>query len=266
MKLSLISQLDQESESLSTLDSLRWIADTYGSEVAFSLGFGKEGMVIADMIFRHNIPIRVFTIDTGRLFKETQDLFYQVAARYKKPIELYFPNGHDVEFLVNTKGPMSFYESVENRKECCEIRKVRPLKRALKGSKVWITGVRGDQSDFRKNFQKFEWHEGHQLVKFNPLLDWTKEEVESYIKEHKVPYNTLHDKGFPSIGCAPCTREVQVGEDERSGRWWWEQSHKECGLHADYFQSPKKIAVNSLPSTTSSNPVAVTRDCKRKCG
>lgn len=259
MKPTLIAQLDQQTRELSTLESLQWISDAYGPDVAFSLGFGKEGMVIADMIFRHNIPIRVFTIDTGRLFQETQELFYQVAARYKKPIELYFPNGRDVEYLVSTKGPMSFYESVENRKECCNIRKVRPLKRALAGSKVWVTGLRGDQSDFRKNFHRFEWHEGHQLVKFNPLLNWSKEEVDNYIQQYKVPYNRLHDKGFPSVGCAPCTRAVQEGEDERAGRWWWEESQKECGLHADYYQTKEK-------QTSVSTAVPLTSACKLKCG
>ncbi|MEM7369614.1 MAG: phosphoadenylyl-sulfate reductase [Bacteroidota bacterium] len=259
MKPTLIAQLDQQTRELNTLESLRWISEAYGSDVAFSLGFGKEGMVIADMIFRHHIPIRVFTIDTGRLFKETQELFYQVAARYKQPIELYFPNGQEVEFMVNTKGPMSFYDSLENRKECCNIRKVRPLKRALAGSKVWVTGLRADQSDFRKNFRRFEWHEGHQLVKFNPLLSWTKEEVDAYLKAHQVPYNRLHDKGFPSIGCAPCTRAVQAGEDERAGRWWWEQSQKECGLHASYFQPTEQQA----PTSTA---VTLTSACKRKCG
>ncbi|MEL6671749.1 MAG: phosphoadenylyl-sulfate reductase [Bacteroidota bacterium] len=232
MNSSLPIQLDQETQSLNTLQALQWIADRYGSKAAFSLGFGREGMIIADLIFRHQLPIRVFTIDTGRLFKETQDLFYRVAARYQSPIELYFPQGVEVEKLVSQKGPMSFYKSVENRKECCEIRKVRPLKRALEGAEVWITGLRKGQSEFRQQFARFEWHSGHQLVKFNPVIDWTKEEVDAYIRAHQVPYNSLHDKGFPSVGCAPCTRAIQPGEEERAGRWWWEDSHKECGLHA----------------------------------
>ena len=151
--------------------------------------------------------------------------------KYKRPIQVFFPNGESVEKMVSEKGPTSFYDSVENRLECCDIRKVRPLDRALRGAQVWITGLRAEQSEFRKNTTQFQWDERRQLIKFNPLLNWTDEQVEAYIKQYKVPVNQLHRKGFTSIGCAPCTRAIQEGESPRAGRWWWENSHKECGLH-----------------------------------
>lgn len=219
-------------------DRLQTIADIYGDKAAFSLGFGREGMIIADHIFKMNLPIRVFTIDTGRLFQETHELHAKAFARYKKQIEVYSPNHYDVERLVKEKGPMSFYDSAENRLECCRIRKVRPLERALSEAEVWITAVRKGQSSFRQNFNLVEWHDKYEVVKINPLIEWEKEAVDDYITANRVPYNSLHDKGFPSIGCAPCTRAVQQGEDDRAGRWWWETSHKECGLHL----STSKIA------------------------
>ncbi len=226
-----VSSLSSEIESLDLTAVLHQIAEKYGDKAAFSLGFGREGMVIADQIFRHELPIRVFTIDTGRLFQETYELYQRVLSRYRQKIEVYTPNHHDVERIVSEKGPLSFYESVENRQECCGVRKVRPLERALADTEVWITGLRKGQSDFRQQFDQVEWNDRHQLVKVNPLINWTSEAVDAYIDAHRVPYNALHLKGFKSIGCAPCTRAVESGEDERAGRWWWEASHKECGLH-----------------------------------
>ncbi|HKG08213.1 MAG TPA: phosphoadenylyl-sulfate reductase, partial [Pedobacter sp.] len=152
---------------------------------------------------------------------------------YKKEIKAYFPQAEAVQEMVNKKGPSSFYESVENRKECCYIRKIEPLKRALNGNKLWVTGIRSDQSANRHDMSNLEWDEGNQMVKFHPIFFWSLDEVKDYIKKNNIVYNTLHDKGFPSIGCAPCTRAVREGEDFRAGRWWWEdQSKKECGLHA----------------------------------
>jgi phosphoadenosine phosphosulfate reductase len=184
------------------------------------------------MIFANNVPIKVFTLETGRLFPETYYVWNRTMEMYGKPIHAYYPNNVALEQMVNAKGPSSFYESVENRKECCEIRKIEPLKRALAGNKLWITGIRAEQSVNRAFMNNVEWDEGNQIVKFHPIYHWTLDEVKGYIKRNNIPYNTLHDKGFPSIGCAPCTRAVQPGEDFRAGRWWWEdQSKKECGLH-----------------------------------
>jgi phosphoadenosine phosphosulfate reductase len=184
------------------------------------------------MIFANHLPVKVFTLETGRLFPETYYVWNRTMEIYGQPIHAYYPQHELLEQMVNAKGPNSFYESVENRKECCGIRKIEPLNRALKGNKCWITGIRADQSANRQFIDNAEWDEQHQLVKFHPLYNWTLDEVKAYIKKYNIPYNTLHDRGFPSIGCAPCTRAVQPGEDFRAGRWWWEdQSKKECGLH-----------------------------------
>jgi phosphoadenosine phosphosulfate reductase len=187
--------------------------------------------VITDTIFKNNIDVKVFTIDTGRLFNETYELLDKTVARYKKQVHVYFPEAGDVEAFVVKKGINSFYESVDNRKECCHIRKVKPLNRALQGAGVWITGLRSEQSTNRKDMPMIEWSDEKQLYKFNPLIRWTYEDVLDYLKEFNVPYNALHDKGYISIGCAPCTRAIEPGEDPRAGRWWWETSQKECGLH-----------------------------------
>jgi phosphoadenosine phosphosulfate reductase len=201
--------------------------------------------VLTDIFFKNNLPVKIFTIDTGRLFNETYELLDRTTARYKKNLQIYFPEAVDVEEFVVTKGINSFYESVDNRKECCHIRKVKPLNRALKGAKVWITGLRAEQSGNRQNMPMIEWSEEKQLYKFNPLINWTYDEMIDYIKEHNVPYNPLHDKGFISIGCAPCTRSIEPGENARAGRWWWETSQKECGLHSD-----EKIKVSSKENSS----------------
>ncbi|WP_276500921.1 phosphoadenylyl-sulfate reductase [Terrimonas pollutisoli] len=226
-----------EIEKSSLPEAIGLVADLFPGKVVFSSSLGQEDQVLTDVIFKNNIPVEVFTIDTGRLFNETYELLDKTTARYKKPIKVYFPEASDVEEFVVTKGINSFYESVENRKECCHIRKVIPLNRALKGAKVWITGLRADQSNNRKDMPMIEWSEEKQLYKFNPLINWTYDDVMAYIKEHYVPYNTLHDKGFISIGCAPCTRAIEPGEDARAGRWWWETSQKECGLHANIVKA-----------------------------
>ena len=218
---------------LSTIDKLKFLADQYADRIIFSTSFGWEDQAITHLIFANNIPIKVFTLETGRLFPETYYVWNRTLEIYNKPIHAYYPKNELLQDMVNTKGPSSFYESVENRKECCYIRKIEPLKRALKGNEIWVTGIRADQSANREDMHDLEWDEGNQLIKFHPIFDWTLEDVKAYIKENNIVYNTLHDKGFPSIGCAPCTRAVQPGEDFRAGRWWWEdQSKKECGLHA----------------------------------
>jgi phosphoadenosine phosphosulfate reductase len=221
----------QKIEKATLADGLAIIAGLFPGKSVFSSSLGQEDQLITDVIFKNNIPIRIFTIDTGRLFNETYELMEKTTARYQQPLQTYFPEAADVEEFVSTKGINGFYESVDNRKECCHIRKVKPLSRALAEAKVWITGLRGSQSANREQMSMIEWDEQRQLYKFNPLINWSEEEVLNYIDEQHVPSNTLHEKGFPSIGCAPCTRAVEPGEDPRAGRWWWEQSQKECGLH-----------------------------------
>lgn len=226
-------ELIKEIENSSLLEAIKKVAELFPGEVVFSSSLGQEDQVLTDIIFKNNLPVKIFTIDTGRLFNETYELLDRTMARYKKPLHVYFPEAADVEEFVAVKGINSFYESVDNRKECCHIRKVKPLNRALKGAKVWITGLRAEQSANRQNMPMIEWSDDKQLYKFNPLINWTYEEVLDYINRYNVPYNPLHDKGFISIGCAPCTRAIEQGEDPRAGRWWWETSHKECGLHVN---------------------------------
>jgi len=224
--------IKQRTAGLSPVETLRFLAETFAGEIVFSTSFGWEDQVITHMIFANNIPIKVFTLETGRLFPETYYVWNRTMEIFGKPIHAYYPQHEPLEKMVNVKGPNSFYESVENRKECCGIRKVEPLNRALAGNKCWITGIRAEQSANRQFMENVEWDEQHQLIKFHPIFDWTLDDVKDYIKKYNIPYNTLHDKGFPSIGCLPCTRAVQPGEDFRAGRWWWEdQSKKECGLH-----------------------------------
>lgn len=212
-------------------ETVQLLAELFPGQVVFSSSLGQEDQVITDALSRNAVPVKIFTIDTGRLFPETYELLDRTIARYKTPIHVYFPDAADVEDFVLNKGINSFYESVENRKSCCHIRKVKPLNRALSGARVWITGLRSGQSENRQEVPMIEWMEDRQLYKFNPLINWSYEQVMDYINVHNVPYNRLHDKGFFSIGCAPCTRAIEPGEDPRAGRWWWETSQKECGLH-----------------------------------
>jgi len=214
-------------------EALAQLAARFPGKVVFSTSFGLEDQLITHLIFENNLPIRVFTLETGRLFQETYYTWNRTLERYQKNIEAYFPDTHAVQQLITQKGPSSFYESVENRKECCRIRKIEPLHRALSGAECWITGIRADQSDNRQGMSDVEWDSTNGLLKFHPIYHWTLDEVKAFVKVNNIPYNPLHDKGFPSIGCAPCTRAVREGEDFRAGRWWWEdQSKKECGLHA----------------------------------
>jgi len=223
-------------ENLSLEESLSFIANRYPNKVVFSTSFGQEDQIITHAIFRNTtnggpLDIKVFTLDTGRLFQETYELMDRTRSRYKQSIETYFPNTGKVEQLVTSKGFNSFYESVENRKECCFIRKIEPLKRALAGAEVWITGLRAEQSENRNDMRIWEWDEGNKVWKFNPLIHWTYDQVLAYISINNVPDNSLHRKGFVSIGCLPCTRAIEPNEHPRAGRWWWEESKKECGLH-----------------------------------
>ncbi len=212
-------------------EELAGIARDY-TPVAFANSFGAEDMVLTDVIARHGVGIGIFSLDTGRLPAETYEVMQAARNRYQCQIEVFFPEHQAVEAYIGEHGPNAFYESIELRKRCCAIRKIEPLKRALSGKKAWITGLRREQSPTRTDVPFSEWDEANQLHKFNPLRDWLTDEVWTYIRAFNVPYNALHDKFYPSIGCAPCTRAITPGEDIRAGRWWWENpDSRECGLH-----------------------------------
>jgi phosphoadenosine phosphosulfate reductase len=225
----IVSTLDQKIEQ--TVQVLRDAVRDF-APVTFANSLGAEDMVLTDLIAKHQPGINMFSLDTGRLPQETYDLMQAVRQRYSVPLNIYFPDAARVENYVAKNGINGFYDSVENRKACCHIRKVEPLKRALAGKKAWITGMRRDQAVTRGSLEVSSFDADHGIQKFNPLLDWTNAEVWQYIKQNDVPYNKMHDHFYPSIGCAPCTRAVTPGEDIRSGRWWWEEAgQKECGLH-----------------------------------
>jgi phosphoadenosine phosphosulfate reductase len=229
----LVENIKQKIFGLDPARALTLLADSFPGKIIFSTSFGWEDQVITHLIFSNDLPIKVFTLETGRLFPETYYTWNRTMEIYEKPIHAYYPQNQALEAMVNKKGPNSFYESVENRKECCGIRKIEPLKRALAGNELWITGIRADQSADRSNLHDVEWDEGNRLIKFHPIFHWTLDDVKDFVKQYNVPYNILHDRGFPSIGCAPCTRAVAEGQDFRAGRWWWEdQTKKECGLHS----------------------------------
>lgn len=229
-----IVQLTNQLATKNPTEQLRFLAEQFPRKIAFSTSFGQEDQVITDMIFANDLPIRIFTLDTGRMFEETYQTWNETQKKYRKTIHAYYPNTDEVEKMVTEKGIYSFYDSLDNRKECCDIRKVHPLKKALNNVDLWITGLRADQSVTRINLHILEESSAFNCIKFNPLLYWTLEETVNYLKEKKVPCNPLHDKGFVSIGCAPCTRAIQPDEDIRAGRWWWEsKDKKECGLHVE---------------------------------
>jgi len=226
-------RLNAELGKKSAQEIVRWAGETFGPEIKFANSFGAEDVALQHIISKVAPQIRVFTLDTGRLNDETYEVMDATRFKYPDiPIEVMFPDREKVESLVREKGFYSFRESVENRRECCGIRKVEPLKRALSNASAWMTGLRKDQSVTRTDTLAIEWDEGNSMLKVNPLIEWSNEDVWAYIKENKVPYNRLHDEGYPSIGCAPCTRAIKPGEDIRAGRWWWENpEYKECGLH-----------------------------------
>lgn len=225
-----LDALQKAIDNLSIEESFQYITETYKDTVVFSTSFSYEDQAILHML--RSLPVKVFTLDTGRLFKQTYSTWDATLQQYKVPIAAYYPNEEALQKFISQNGPNSFYDSVDNRKQCCYLRKVEPLKRALHGNKIWITGLRAEHSPDRENLSKVEWDESNQIFKYHPLLHKTTEEVINYIKQNHVPYNPLHDKGFVSIGCEPCTRAIREGEDFRAGRWWWEDaSKKECGLH-----------------------------------
>jgi phosphoadenosine phosphosulfate reductase len=235
-------EIADKMKSKSAQEILKWAIDTYAANIALASSFGAEDVILIDMMTRiDKEKTRVFTLDTGRLNQETYDIIDDIRKKYSIQIEVYFPDQKEVEEMVQTKGMNLMYESIENRKLCCEIRKVHTLNRALSKLDGWITGLRREQAMTRANIKKIEVDLAHgNIVKLNPLADWTNEMVWDYIRKNSVPYNKLHDMGYPSIGCEPCTRAVRPGEDQRAGRWWWESTatQKECGLHWD----PKKYS------------------------
>jgi len=229
-----IPELLDKLSRLTIEEALEELSVHFPRQVVFSTSFGIEDQVISHQILSAGLPISLFTLDTGRLFAETYSVWSSTNEKYHTKIEAFYPDRSLLEDYLTERGPNAFYESVTNRKDCCYIRKVEPLKRALAGNAIWITGLRAEQSPERKDHALLEWDESNQVIKYNPLLHWTAAEVKEFIDRNDIPYNPLHDKGFVSIGCAPCTRAVRPGEDFRAGRWWWEDSSKkECGLHAN---------------------------------
>lgn len=225
------SEVEEQLQELSPWEGLRLLDAVFGAKAKLSTAMGPEAQLLTYCIAKQKLDTEIFTIDTGRLFQETQDLIELTNQLFDTSIKVYYPDHLAIGRLVSEKGPNSFYHSVEDRIECCKIRKVDPLTQVLAGAKVWITGIRADQSHSRKHMKMVEWNERHQVIKYNPLVNWTSEKVWSLIEKYHIPVNTLHKRGFVSIGCQPCTRAVSEGENERAGRWWWENSHKECGLH-----------------------------------
>jgi phosphoadenosine phosphosulfate reductase len=228
-----LSELSSQLNGKTIAESLNILASAFPGKIIFTTSFGIEDQVITHIIFKNNITVEVATLDTGRLFPETYRVFSETILKYNKKIRVMFPDYKEVETLVTEKGPFSFFESKDNRLECCRIRKVIPLDRALQGAECWVTGIRASQSDNRSMMHELEYDKNRKIYKYHPLFNWSLDDVEDFIKENNVPYNILHDKGFPSIGCEPCTRAVIKGQDVRSGRWWWEKDGpKECGCHA----------------------------------
>jgi phosphoadenosine phosphosulfate reductase len=230
-KKELVEKLNKDLENKSTKEVIEYFFKNF-EKIALSSSLAAEDQVLTDLMLKEDKNATIFTLDTGRLHPETYDVMDATNLKYGVKIDVFFPQSEKVQELYQTQGVNGQYESIENRKSCCFIRKIEPLTRALKGLDVWITGLRAAQSITRVDMPLVEWDETFNVIKVNPLINWEEKDVWDYIKENRVPYNKLHDQGFPSIGCAPCTRAVKAGEDIRAGRWWWENpEHKECGLH-----------------------------------
>jgi len=227
-----IAQFNQQFSGKTPEEVLTFFLQAFRGRIALSSSLSIEDQMLTDLIAKTDPTTRIFTLDTGRLFPETYSLIERTRMKYPITLEIFFPEASEVEKMVKEEGINLFYAGIEQRKRCCNVRKMQPLKRAFQGLEVWICGLRKEQSVTRHDIQMVEWDAQNQLIKLNPLIDFTEEQVWDYIKANQVPYNKLHDKGFPSIGCQPCTRAVEPGEDIRAGRWWWENpEHKECGLH-----------------------------------
>lgn len=235
-----IEKLNQQWDKVEPETMLRHFMEIYGDRIALSSSLSAEDQALTDMMLGINPQARIFSLDTGRLFPETYALLDKTNLHYGIKIEVFCPQTEALQEMVNTQGINLFYESIEKRHLCCQVRKLEPLSRAFRTLDAWVCGLRRSQSVTRNNMQRVEWDERHCLLKINPLIDWSEEQVWAYVREHQVPYNKLHDQGFPSIGCQPCTRAVKPGEDIRSGRWWWEDpQHRECGLHIKENQNSK---------------------------
>ena len=227
-----IDSLRRKSERLDAQQLVAFAVERWGDGVALASSLGAEDQVVTDMLCRVSTAPRIFSLDTGRLPEETCDTIAATNRRYGIRIKLLFPDREAVEAMVSEGGPNLFYESVESRKRCCAVRKVVPLKGELATLDAWMTGLRREQAVTRAAIERVEWDEANGLIKLNPLADWTEKQVWDYVRSHEIPHNRLHDQGYRSIGCAPCTRPVEPGQDVRAGRWWWEDpEHKECGLH-----------------------------------
>lgn len=228
----LVPELQLRFNNKEPYEVLSYFLNTYQDKIALASSMGAEDQVLTDLVLKMNPKSRIFTIDTGRLHQETYALITKTMQYYQMNFEIYCPQTSALEEMESKFGPDLFYQSIESRKRCCQNRKVEPLQRALKDLSVWITGLRREQGVTRTNIDIVEWDHSNHLIKINPLAQWTTAEIWQTIYKSNIPYNPLHDKGFPSIGCAPCTRAVQFGEGQRAGRWWWEEpEHKECGLH-----------------------------------
>ena len=228
-----IDQLNTRFANASPREVLRFFIEKYGNRIALSSSLSIEDQTLTDMMLDLGCEARIFTLDTGRLFPETYRLIDETNKQYNIKIEVFCPQTEQLQQFVRQYGINSFYDSIEKRHACCQVRKLEPLERAFRGIDAWICGLRRSQSVTRGNMRLIEWDDSHGLLKINPLIDWTEEQVWNYIKQNRVPYNSLHDKGYPSIGCEPCTRAVRHIDDIRAGRWWWENpEHRECGLHA----------------------------------
>ena len=226
-----IEELNKKFKNSSPEEVLEYFLSK-NNNIALSSSFGAEDQVLTHMMLKIKNDANIFTLDTGRLPYETYDVMDRTNLKYNIKVNVFFPNSDNVEKLYQKQGINGFYESVENRKNCCFVRKLEPLKRALENVNIWVTGLRAEQSITRKDMQMFEYDESNDLIKLNPLINFTEKQVWDYILKNNVPFNKLHSQGYPSIGCAPCTRAIKEGEDIRSGRWWWENpEHKECGLH-----------------------------------
>ena len=235
MDLSIINEINEQLKDRSAEEVLSYFINEYKDKIALASSLSAEDQVLTDMIIKKDKNIKIFTLDTGRLFQETYDLIEKTNNKYNIKLDVYFPDTTNVEKMTKEKGVNLFYESIENRKLCCHIRKIDPLKRAFKDLEVWICGLRKEQSITRKEINLIEWDCDNNLIKVNPLLYWTEDKVWNYIRNNDVPYNKLHDRNYPSIGCKPCTRAVMQSEDIRAGRWWWEKpENKECGLHVKH--------------------------------
>lgn len=227
----LIRDLNERFRDASAEEVVGFFLEAYKGRIALSSSLSIEDQTLTDIIVRQG-GTRIFTLDTGRLFPETYQLIDKTNLTYGIQLEVFFPDYNEVQRMVQEEGINLFYNSIESRHRCCQVRKLEPLQRAFKGLDAWICGLRREQSVTRQDMQVVEWDAMHQLIKVNPLISWTEKQVWDYIKEHQVPYNKLHKQGYPSIGCEPCTRAVKPGEDVRAGRWWWESpDHRECGLH-----------------------------------